>query len=114
MRKLGIFFMGAILSCAVALGSGNAVTASAEIQEQVVYVGGMSAGFTLKTGGAQIIGMCEVVTEHGVSSPALNAGLRAGDIINKAEDIAINSITELNEIFNKSGGKSIKFTIERG
>ena len=114
MRKLGIFFMGAILSCAVALGSGNAVTASAEIQEQVVYVGGMSAGFTLKTGGAQIIGMCEVVTEHGVSSPALNAGLRAGDIINKAEDIAINSITELNEIVNKSGGKSIKFTIERG
>ena len=47
------------------------VTASAA--EQTVYIGGMSAGFTLKTEGAQIIGLSEVITDSGVSSPAAMA-----------------------------------------
>ena len=32
-------------------------------KECEVYLGGMPAGFTLGMGGAQVVGMCEVLTE---------------------------------------------------
>lgn len=117
MRKLSILFFGAVVSCVAAIGGikGMETTeAVAAPQEQIVYVGGMSAGFTLKTGGAQVIGTCEVITENGVCAPALDAGLRAGDVIYKVEGITIESIAQLNEIVNKSNGKSISVEIERG
>lgn len=111
MRKLGIFVLGAVASLAFAFSGYHTVTASAA--DAVVYVGGMSAGFTLKAGGAQIIGMCEVMTENGVVSPALNAGLRTGDKIVKVAGIRVESIEELNEIVNKGQGKTLDFEINR-
>ena len=62
MRRLGVFIIGAFLSFLFIFG-GYGVTARADKNEKIVYIGGMSAGFTLKTGGAQIIGMCDVVAE---------------------------------------------------
>ncbi len=114
MRKLGVFILGATLSLAFLFGGQNRVTAKAAEEEKTVYIGGMSAGFTLKTGGAQIIGMSEVLTEDGSRSPALKAGLRAGDIIYKAGGIKVESITDLNEIVGKSKGKTLKFEVGRG
>jgi stage IV sporulation protein B len=111
MRKLSLFFMGAAISCAF-LANTNAVTADAA--EQTVYVGGMTAGFTLKTGGAQIIGLSEVITENGVRTPALDAGIRTGDIIKKVCEIRVESISELNEIVDKSQGRELSLQILRG
>lgn len=112
MRKLGVFVLGAALSATFLFCNTPTVTGVAE--ETNVYIGGMSAGFTLKTGGTQIIGMCEVISENGVSSPALDAGLRAGDTIVKIAGIRIESIQELNEIVNKSQGKTVSVEIMRG
>ncbi len=112
MRRLGIFILGASLSVAVTFGGFNTVNAHAE--DKMVYVGGMSAGFTLKTGGAQIIGISEVLTEEGARSPALKAGLRTGDTIYKVAGIPVQSISDLNEIVGKSKGKSLQFEIGRG
>ena len=111
MRKLSVFFMGAVLSLSFMFRTLQEVTASAE--EISVYVGGMSAGFTLKTGGAQVIGLSEVATANGVYSPALEAGLRAGDIIQKAGGIRVETIVELNEIVDKSKGKELELEIVR-
>ena len=102
MRKLGVFVLGAALAFTATFCVGGNVTAKAAETEKTVYVGGMSAGFTLKTGGAQIIGMSEVMTESGAFSPAMKAGLRAGDIIYKVSGIPVESIADLNEIVNKS------------
>ncbi len=113
MRKLGIFVLGASLSLAFVFCGNEKIIAKAE-EERTVYVGGMSAGFTLKTGGAQIIGMSEVLTETGSKAPASGAGLRTGDTIYKVDGIKIQSITDLNEIVNKSKGKSLLFEIGRG
>lgn len=112
MRKLGVLILGTALSFSCIFHGYNALTASAEAR--TVYVGGMSAGFTLKTEGAQIIGICEVVSNDGISSPALESGLRAGDTIMKVGGIRIDSIGDLNEIVNKSQGNSIPVEIERG
>ncbi len=114
MRKLGIFIVGTTLSLACGLGSGAKVIASAAESEKMVYVGGMSAGFTLKTGGAQIIGLSEVLTESGSLAPALKAGLRTGDIIYKVSGIKVASISDLNELVAKSKGKALKFDVRRG
>ena len=112
MRKLSVFLMGITLSFAFVLSGPRVVSATAE--EVTVYVGGMSAGFTLKTGGAQVIGLSEVVTESGVTSPASEAGLRAGDIIRKAGGIRVETIASLNEIVDKSKGKALELEVTRG
>lgn len=112
MRKLGVLILGTALSFSCLFHSYNALTASAE--QKTVYVGGMSAGFTLKTEGAQIIGICEVVSDNGISSPALESGLRTGDTIMKVGGIRVDSINALNEIVNKSQGNTIPVEIERG
>lgn len=114
MRKLGVFVLGASLAFAASFSINNAVTANASEIEKTVYVGGMSAGFTLKTGGAQVIGISEVLTENGSISPAGKAGVRTGDILYKVENIKVESIENLNEIVHKSKGKCLKFEIFRG
>ena len=112
MRKLSFFVLGALSAVSVCFcGFGKTVTANA--QETVVCVGGMSAGFTLKAGGAQIIGVCEVVTENGVVSPALQAGLRSGDRIEKVGGIRVETIAELNELVDKSRGKCLNLEVNR-
>lgn len=112
MRKLSVFLMGAMLGVSFTLGGTSEVTAAAE--EITVYVGGMSAGFTLKTGGAQVIGLSEVVTQSGIYSPALSAGIKTGDIIQKAGGIRVETIADLNEIVDKSKGKELKIEVVRG
>ena len=113
MRKLGVFVFGMIASFAMTMsGAGHVCVANAE--EKCVYVGGMTAGFTLKTGGVQIVGMCEVVTESGVESPAIRAGLKSGDYVLKINGISVNSIEELNELIDKNRGKTIDIEVRRG
>lgn len=118
MRKSGIFVIGAAMSLLCFCGGRGAkdiiTVSAASATEKTVYVGGMSAGFTLKTGAAQVIGTCEVITENGFCAPAAKAGVRAGDNIRKAGGIPINTVTELNEVINASKGKCLDFEIERG
>lgn len=115
MRKLGIFIFALSTLFVGTMGGRSVFHANAEEnkQGQIVYVGGMSAGFTLKTEGAQVIGTCEVTTEDGVCMPARDAGVRANDTILKVNEIKIESITQLNEIINKSKGNALKFEILR-
>lgn len=112
MRKLGVFILGASLCVAFSTYHPTEIAATAE--ERVVYVGGMTAGFTLKTGTAQVIGTCDVISEDGVTSPAATAGIRPGDCITKAAGIQVETVGELNEIVNKSKGKTLEFEIRRG
>lgn len=116
MRKLSILFLGAISSFAFSASALSiqtyGVTPSA--MEQTVYVGGMPAGFTLKSGGVQVMGLCEVMSELGVRSPALLAGIRAGDRIEKVGNASVESIEQLNTLVDKSKGKSLQIELLRG
>lgn len=111
MRKLSVFAIG-VISCAFALSGQGVCTASADAP--IIYLGGMAAGFTLKSGGVQVVGLCEVMTENGVRAPASNAGLRSGDTIVKIEGITVESIAQLNEIVDKSKGNEVEVEVQRG
>ncbi len=111
MRKLSFFVMGTV-TCAFAFFHQGSIVASAE--EPIVYIGGMTAGFTLKSGGVQVVGLCEVTTESGVKAPATKAGLRSGDRIIKVEGIYVETIAQLNEIVDKTKGKEICIEVQRG
>ena len=64
-------------------------------KEREVYLGGMPAGFTLGMGGAQVVGMCEVLTEEGVVCPAKDAGVEVGDIIVSLNGMRIRSAADI-------------------
>lgn len=93
MKKFLHFFI--LLCLAVVFSVVNVSVAYAD--DDKIYLGGMAAGFSLSTKGAEVIGVCDVITENGVKSPSKNCGIQAGDIIEKigeyntdsAEDIAL-------------------------
>lgn len=115
MRKLSAYFISGVISIGFLFGGfGGVKTAQADVRPCEVYVGGMTAGFTLSAGGVQIIGLCEVMGENGVYTPAGESGLKVGDVIEKAGNISVQSITDLNEIINKNKEKQIELSIQRG
>ncbi len=119
MRKLGVFIFGVslslmIISTSSSFNDSKYIIAKADAEKKIVYIGGMAAGFTLKAGGVQIIGLCEVMTNDGICAPALKNGLKIGDKITNVNGIKIESIAELNEILNKNKGKQVELDIIRG
>ena len=114
MRKLSFLILGVILSFAFVFWGQSAVIETVGETDKTVYVGGMSAGFTLKSGNAQVIGFCEVITDSGVGSPALHCGLSTGDCIYKVNGIRIGSAVDLNKRVNESKGKKISLDVVRG
>lgn len=77
-----------------------------------VYLGGMPAGFTLEMGGAQVVGICEVLTEEGVMCPARDAGMEVGDIICSIGGMDIENAADIDRAI--SGGKTWEITYLRG
>lgn len=114
MRRLSALILGLCVSLGITAGGlkYSAVSAAAESKE--VYIGGMPAGFTLSAGGAQVIGICEVMGDKGVFSPASSAGIRTGDIITKAAGISVETVGDLNEILSRSNGRNIEICVKRG
>ena len=77
----------------MAIFSFNSITVKAD--EKKVYLGGFPAGFSLSTRGANIVGICDVVTEKGVESPSKNADIRVGDVILSIDNKEVNNAEEV-------------------
>ena len=82
-------------------------------QKREVYIGGMPAGFTMGLGGAQIVGVCEVLTEEGTACPAKQADLAVGDMIVSYGGIKINSAADIDSALAVKGGESAEVIIRR-
>ncbi len=108
-KKFAVLF--AALSVAVLFACGG-LTASAQVSE--VYIGGMPAGFTLNMGGAQVIGMCEVLTAEGVTCPAREADVGIGDVIVRFNGVSIRSATDVDGALAASGGKTSEIVVKNG
>lgn len=87
---------------------------AADAESEEVYLGGMPAGFTLGIGGAQVVGICEVLTENGVINPAKDADLAVGDVIVTFDGIKITAAADIDGALACYKGGCAKLTIERG
>lgn len=85
----------AVIACAVLLFPLNA-----KAEESGLYLGGFPAGFVLNTTTVEVIGVCDVVSNDGVRSPAREAGIKTGDIIDKINGEEVNSATDINKIIS--------------
>ena len=108
-KKFLIVFSVLALAAAVLL---SGVSASA--QAEIVYIGGMPAGFTLGLGGAQVVGICEVLSDQGPASPAKEAGINSGDLIISIGGMCITSAEEIDKALSATLGKETEITLRRG
>ncbi len=81
----------------------NTVSAS----ERYLYLGGYTCGFNLKTRGATVVGVTDVITDKGVISPSKCAGLEIGDIILSINGKKVNGSSDLSDCLNQSKGNFI-------
>jgi stage IV sporulation protein B len=116
MRKFSLFSLGFIFLFFTFLAGTAAPVpvATASAATRTVYVSGRTAGFMLNMGGVQVIAVTDVVSKEGVFSPAADAGIAEGDIIERADDTEIKDINALNEVLSRGKGKSLTLTVRRG
>ncbi len=112
MRKLKKSFIALIVFICVLAASAGA-TLGAGAQEREVYLGGMPAGFTLGIGGAQIVGVCEVLTEDGPICPAKQAGLEVGDLIIRFNGLGVEGASDIDRALAASAGKESEVIVMR-
>ena len=70
-------------------------TAYANSDNDFVYLGGMPAGFSLFTRGAEVVGVCDVITDNGLCSPSKDIGIQEGDLLLKLGDKDINNALDI-------------------
>lgn len=87
------------------------VNAKADSADEI-YLGGFAAGFMLNTKNVEVIGLCEVDGESGLSCPAREAGIMAGDVIKKINGLQITSVSKLTQTLNEDYS-IYNFDIER-
>ena len=90
-------------------------------EEDCLYLGGFPAGFVLNTKVVEVIGVCDVITEDGVRSPAREAGIKTGDVIDKINGEEVNASSDINTLLSKEykkfeidilrGGETLKLNV---
>lgn len=88
-------------------------TATAYADEREIYLGGFAAGFVLNTKTVEVVGLCDVLTDEGMVSPSRDCGVKAGDIIDKINDIEIDCTGDVNKALQLPS-KKYRLTILRG
>ena len=76
---------------------------------ETIYLGGMPAGFTLSTRGAEVLGICDVVCENGLVSPLKDSGIKEGDIIYKINEHEISSALDIKNALNNNENAIIEY-----
>ena len=89
-----------------------ALTGSYTARAEELYLGGFPAGFVLDTQTVEVVGMCEVMTESGLASPAKEGGIKTGDIIEEINNIKITSAEQVTELL--SAVKRAEILVKRG
>ena len=84
-----------------------------EIETPMLVPGGQPFGIKLQMDGVMVIELGETETQNGSCSPAEEAGIRAGDIIHRADGMSIESSADLRQAVESSGGDAIEIEFTR-
>lgn len=79
-----------------------------------IYPGGSSIGVSLYTKGILLVGISEVYNKMGIAhNPALDAGLRPGDVIEKVNGIPIKNADHLSDVVNIAKHQGLELEVIR-
>ena len=106
--KRGLFALLCIAICASAIA-----TTPVYADERDIRLGGFAAGFCLNTTTVEVVGVCEVLTDSGMKSPAKESGVKTGDIIERINGLEINGVSDVNRALTIPGA-DCKIEIARG
>ena len=82
--------------------------------EKTVIPGGKCIGVALSTDGVLVVDVSDVVSSDGKhTSPAKDAGIKSGDLIQSFNGNEIESVSDLNTAINSSGGKASSVKLNR-
>ena len=110
MKKY-IKFLCVFLSLVCILSFNTKKNTIAYGENNTIYLGGFPAGFTMNTRGAHIVGLCDVITKDGITSPSKEAGIKIGDILYKINDKVINNAKDVESAIKTS--KEIQLELSR-
>ncbi len=85
-----------------------------DLQDLVLYPGGMPFGVKFYTEGVTVVGFCDVETEKGSVNPATLAGLKQKDVILKVNGEVLSGASQLTELIENSGGNKLVLHCRRG
>ncbi len=89
-------------------------SAKASESETLLIPGGQAIGVTLFTNGVLVVDVSDVVASSGKHlSPAKDAGLKSGDLIEVFNGTKISTVKDLNTAINKSSGQKSSITVNR-
>lgn len=88
-------------------------SASINIENKKVYLGGQTVGVALYSDGLLVTGITSVKTESGESSPCTNAGIKKGDYLVSANGIKLDDVSNMDMIIRKSKGKELSLVFRR-
>ncbi len=86
-----------LILCAFALFCSVGYNQIVFADEEKIYLGGQAVGFSISTEGAYIVGICDVITENGLRSPAKDAGLQSGDVLLSINDRKVNNAKDIED-----------------
>lgn len=83
-----------------------------QMPKQLVPVG-RAVGLKLFSDGVLVVGLSELETSGGAASPAKEGGLKVGDFILEADDVAVESTEHFQSIVAAADGEETSLTIKR-
>ncbi len=78
-----------------------------------VRIGGKPIGISVNAGGLIVLGLSEVDTESGAVSPALDAGIKTGDVLYSVNGEQVTSIFRLKMISDEFNGNEMELAVLR-
>lgn len=84
-----------------------------ESDETEVLVLGEPFGIKVYTEGVMVVGFNDVDTHNGTYNPALNAGIKMGDMILEIDGVKMAENTDVQSAVLQSNGKEMEFLIKR-
>lgn len=84
------------------------------VEAESLYVGGMAFGIKYFTKGVVVVGLCDVEGFGANICPAVESGIKKGDVILSVNGEDIEDADEFKAHIAESGGKALALTVQRG
>ncbi len=83
------------------------------VDQTCVVLCGMPFGIRMFTDGVVVVGLADIKTGTGSVNPALEAGLKVGDVITAIDGKSVDKNTDVQQAVEHCSGAAMKFTVRR-